>query len=127
MGNALKRHRPARVEPGTVVARPRCADCGGRVEVKINKRQIAYYFCHNERRDEFTCGHHERWGRAGTIDLLKRYLHLLDHANTNAPPSGGGEAVQDEAPPGDDHDDDANTETNSGREPDRGESDGGLF
>ena len=44
-----------------VIGKGNCGGCEAPVDVKLNKNDIAYYYC--------SCGHHERFSRAQTAKL----------------------------------------------------------
>jgi len=58
----------------TVVAECPCSACGKPVKVKLNKNGMAYYYCHWSLDTGDTCSHHQKWGKAHSQELQRRYL-----------------------------------------------------
>ena len=91
------------IEPQTQIARGKCNNCAGDVDVKVNKNRIAYYFCpHIDAETATPCGHHEKWGRGRSNRMIDRYLTKGQRpadpaANRNAPPTSA--AANIDAPP----------------------------
>lgn len=79
----------AAVAPQTVVAKGKCACCGGFVEIKLNKNGNAYYFCTGvDEYDQF-CSHHQRWGKSQSRKFAQAYLAGKSPATMSATaPSG---------------------------------------
>ncbi|MGD1880018.1 MAG: zinc ribbon domain-containing protein [Kiloniellaceae bacterium] len=62
------------VDPGTIIERRNCSGCGRGVVVKANKNGIAYYYCNGQGSDDGVgCSHHEKWGRAASLEKTRAY------------------------------------------------------
>lgn len=54
-----------------IIANGDCGDCGGAVEIKLNKNGNAYYYCS-------MCLHSERWGKSGTKKIMDKIKGVKD-------------------------------------------------
>ena len=68
------RPRPYEIPRATVISRQACPQCGGTVQVKINKAQKAYANCYNANSDGEACGFQQRWG-AVQSEAMRRAWH----------------------------------------------------
>lgn len=84
-------------QPKTVIASRECHDCKARVQIKLNKNYMAYYYCH--------CGSHHRFNRAVSAELDAKYermygnkKHVPAAANDNPEPEPRAERVRTTGP-----------------------------
>lgn len=92
MAEKKRRARPFEVAPQTIVKIGNCAECGGRVQVKINAAQKAYYNCPHADDMGNPCGYQVRVGAAKSEAIRRAYVEKRDGvkptvtANINAAP-----------------------------------------
>lgn len=82
-------------QPNDVIASRECFDCKERVQIKLNKNYMAYYYC--------ICGGHHRFNRGISIELDNKFNRMNgapahEPANDNSPrpirPTGNGDAAE---------------------------------
>ena len=87
-----RRARPWPVDPQTVIGHKDCPECKGRVQVKINAAQKAYFNCPHADEWGTSCGFQVRWGAAKSEKMRRAYVEGRDGpkpaatANVNAAP-----------------------------------------